>query len=370
LDVDASPPAQLQSSALSSARLTVRSITHFWFAVPSAQFLTNRVLGDRRQFTNPNLLLAIRRKMNKKAHWSYVHLLCSRIFGGVLSQHREYELNRFHFVLFLGLAVSFFGCATTSSATGSNEGPATLTFTDPSGDDNGPGPYKYPTDPVYKPGSFDITQVQIEPVDDTVEFRVTVASRIEDPWDSRAWGGNGFSVQMAVIHLDIDHVAGSGVAEGLPGFNVRFKPDEAWDKAVIISPQGPARVNSEIDSKCSQWKSRIIVPRLTRASGRTLTAVVDAAQLGAPVSKSWGVQVLMQSNEGFPDKGDLLTRKVNEFEGQHRFGGGSDYNNDPHVIDMLANPSEAQKEILSKYNKSATEPKPEDLVVIPMVQQK
>mgnify|MGYP001116773986 CR=1 FL=1 len=44
----------------------------------------------------------------------------------------------------------------------------------------------------------------------------------------------------------------------------------------------------------------------------------------------------MQSNEGFPAKTDLLTRKVNEFEGQHRFGGGTDYDCDPHVMDILA----------------------------------
>jgi hypothetical protein len=43
-----------------------------------------------------------------------------------------------------------------------------------------------------------------------------------------------------------------------------------------------------------------------------------------PFSGSWGYQVLMQSNEGYPDKKDLLTRKVNEVNGEHRFGGGND----------------------------------------------
>jgi len=42
----------------------------------------------------------------------------------------------------------------------------------------------------------------------------------------------------------------------------------------------------------------------------------------------------------FPDGKDLLTRKVNEFEGQHRFGGGTDYDCDPHVIDILAGKAE------------------------------
>jgi len=60
------------------------------------------------------------------------------------------------------------------------------------------------------------------------------------------------------------------------------------------------------------------------------------AAFGAGDPSTWGIQVVMQSNEGFPSGTDLLTRPVNEFEGAHRFGGGSDYNCDPHVLDMLA----------------------------------
>jgi len=247
-----------------------------------------------------------------------------------------------------------------------------VTIPDPAGDDDGPGTYVYPTDAVYKPGSFDITELQVVPTGAQVEFRVTVKARIEDPWDSAAWNGNGFSVQMAFIHIDTDHVKGSGVTQGLPGTNVRFAEEEAWDRVVIISPQGPTRVNSEVGLKAAQWKDRIIVPRITRASGRTLVAVVDVKDLGGPPQASWGYQVLMQSNEGFPDKTDLLTRKVNEFEGQHRFGGGTDYDNDPQVIDILVppggDPAKKQHELLSKYDKAATTAvKPESLAVVPMV---
>jgi len=246
-----------------------------------------------------------------------------------------------------------------------------ITIADPSGDDDGPGTYTYPTDAVYKPGSFDLTELKIVPKGDTVELHVSVKARIEDPWDSQAWGGNGFSVQMAAIHIDTDHVKGSGVRDGLPGFNVRFAEDEAWDRVVIISPQGPTRLNSEIGMKASQWSDQIVVPKITRASGKTLIAVVETRQLGSPPQPGWGYQVLMQSNEGFPAKTDLLTRKVNEFEGQHRFGGGTDFDNDPHVIDLLVppggDPVKKQHELLSKYAKAATEPKPADLAVVPMV---
>jgi carbohydrate-binding DOMON domain-containing protein len=262
-------------------------------------------------------------------------------------------------VALLGLTLA------ASSLAAGDEG--AVTIADPLGDDNGPGSYKYPTGAEYKAGAFDITEFKVIPKGDTVEFQVKVASRIEDPWDSKAWGGNGFSVQMAIIHIDTDHKVGSGVLDGIPGTNVRFKPDEAWDRVVLISPQGPGRVNSEIETKAPQWKDRIVVPKLTKAQGKTLIAIVDTKALGGPPQKSWGYNVLMQSNEGFPDKGDLLTRKVNEFEGQHRFGGGTDYNNDPHVIDILADPPGAQAKILDAYNKAATEPKPEDLAVIPLL---
>jgi carbohydrate-binding DOMON domain-containing protein len=248
---------------------------------------------------------------------------------------------------------------------------AVVTIPDPVGDDDGPGTYKYPTDAVYKPGSFDMTELQVLTDGDQVEFRVSVKARIEDPWDSAAWGGNGFSVQMVFIHLDTDHVKGSGVTQGLPGTNVRFADEEAWDRVVIISPQGPTRVNSEVGQKCPQWKSRIVVPKVTRAQGKTLIAVVDAKDLGGLPQPGWGYQALMQSNEGFPAKTDLLTRKVNEFEGQHRFGGGSDFDNDPQVMDILVppggDPTAKQHEILGKWKKDATDPKPEDLVVVPMV---
>lgn len=262
------------------------------------------------------------------------------------------------------LAAALLALATSARAQG-------FEISDPTGDDDGPGTYVYPTDAVYKQGAFDLTELEVVPSGDQVEIRVSVRSRIEDPWDSAAWGGNGFSVQMAFVHVDTDRVKGSGVTQGLPGTNVRFAEDEAWDRVVIISPQGATRVNSEVDQKCPQWKDRIVVPRITRASGKTLIAVVDAKALGGPPQPGWGWQVLMQSNEGFPAKTDLLTRKVNEYEGQHRFGGGSDFDNDPHVMDLLAppdgDPKAKQHEILSKWKKDATDPKPEDLVVVPMV---
>ncbi len=250
---------------------------------------------------------------------------------------------------------------------------ASITLKDPKGDDDGPGTYTYPTDAVYTAGSFDMTQVRIRQKGKNVEFKVSIVAPIEDPWNSKSWNGHGFSIQFIQIYLDLDHKAGQGVTKALPGINVMFPEESAWDKVVLISPQPTSRVQSEIDIKAADVKDRIIIPKVTRAQGNTFLAVVPAEALGGGLPDEFGIQVLMQSNEGFPAPTDLLTRKVNEYNGQHRFGGGNDYDCDPHVMDILVPPAkggkdeiEKQHEILKKYTCSENESE-WVLAVVPMV---
>jgi len=204
-------------------------------------------------------------------------------------------------------------------------------FTDPTGDDNGPGEYVYPTDAVYTRGSFDLTGFSLKAKGDKVNVEVSVNANLEDPWGM----GVGFAVQMVFIFIDTDGKEGSGFTEGLPGLNVTFAPTDAWDKCIILSPQSKARVEQEVEAKAGAMASAVIVPARTSGRGRTISGSVSLADLGGGDPTTWGYQVLMQSNEGFPADHDLLTRKVNEFEGQHRFGGGTDYDCDPHVMDIL-----------------------------------
>jgi len=202
-------------------------------------------------------------------------------------------------------------------------------FSDPKGDDFGPGEYIYPTDAVYVPGSFDLTKFKFEVKGDNVEIDCTVGSRLEDPWRM----GGGFSVQMIFVFIDN---APGGFTETPPGLNVTIDESTAWDVCVILSPQTMARVRQEADAKAGGMASSIITPSRVRGKRSTITAKFKAEELGGTGDPStWKYQVFVQSNEGFPSGGDLLTRKVNEFEGQHRFGGGTDYDCDPHVMDIL-----------------------------------
>jgi carbohydrate-binding DOMON domain-containing protein len=205
---------------------------------------------------------------------------------------------------------------------------ADVEFEDPKGDDHGPGEYVYPTDAVYVPGSFDITDLEISDKGDDVEFELTLGAKLEDPWRM----GSGFSVQMAFILIDN---APGGFTETPPGLNVMVDESTAWDVCVILSPQTMSRVQQEIDAKGGAMASSIVAPKRVKGRRSTIEARVSKDELGKGDIKSWKYEVLMQSNEGFPAGGDLLTRKVNEFEGQHRFGGGTDFDCDPHVMDIL-----------------------------------
>jgi carbohydrate-binding DOMON domain-containing protein len=207
-----------------------------------------------------------------------------------------------------------------------------VSFKDPTGDDKGPGKYTYPTDPVYKPGSFDLTGFKLDKGGNKTDIEITVKASLENPWKMQ----DGFSVQEVFIFIDTDHKAGSGFTDSPPGLNVAFAPEDAWEKVIIISPQGSSRVRAEANNKAGAMKGAVVVPTKVRASGNKITATVMNSDLGDGNPETWGYQVVMQSNEGFPAENDLLTRRVNEYEGQHRFGGGTDSNCDPHVIDVLA----------------------------------
>jgi carbohydrate-binding DOMON domain-containing protein len=201
-------------------------------------------------------------------------------------------------------------------------------FSDPKGDDHGPGEYVYPTDAVYEAGSFDLTKFEVEDKGDNVEFAATMAAKLDDPWRM----GGGFSVQMIFIFIDN---AEGGFTTCPPGLNVEFDESTAWDVCVVLSPQPMSRVRQEADAKAGAMASSILAPVRVKGKRSTISGAVPKADLGEGDPATWKYQVLVQSNEGFPSGGDMLTRKVNEFEGQHRFGGGTDFDCDPHVMDML-----------------------------------
>lgn len=241
------------------------------------------------------------------------------------------------------------------TAATANAGDA-LSFADPKGDDDGWGKATYPTGKEYTAGAFDIVKVDIKEDGADTVFEVEVAQPLTDPWDSKSWNGNGYSLQFVQIYLDTDGKKRSGEKNGVPGSGVEFAPDAYYEKVVLLSPQPRSKLSGELEAKARWLKSRAVIPARTEARRKSIVARVPSAELGGAPSAKWGVQVVMLSNEGFPAKEDVLSRKVNEFNGEHRFGGGCDGFGDPQIVDMLAgsgkgdaSETEAQHKILSNY---------------------
>jgi len=61
---------------------------------------------------------------------------------------------------------------------------------------------------------------------------------------------------MVFIFIDKDGAAGKGHTKSLPGLNVEFAPDSAWDKVIILSPQPASRVAAEVKAKAADLARR------------------------------------------------------------------------------------------------------------------
>jgi len=97
-------------------------------------------------------------------------------------------------------------------------------MTDPTGDDNGPGSYTYPTDSAFAAGSFDLTGMSVYDDGDTVRFVTTTHGAITNPW-----GGNGMSTQRLNIYLRDGE--STTTTDLLPGTNTSAQG--AWTRAIV-----------------------------------------------------------------------------------------------------------------------------------------
>jgi carbohydrate-binding DOMON domain-containing protein len=226
-------------------------------------------------------------------------------------------------------------------------------FKDLSGDDNGPGKYTYPKNIVFVKKSFDLTEFIIgEDGDDyTLSFKIAVPFKNDSSWKNV----NGWDIQMFDVYLNF----GKGkYKHTIAGRNVKIK--DGWDKAVIVSPEENKKMlereiipkngdvfDDETDSE--NLVKDIIQPYSYQIDNNILTVRIKKIEL-EDLKKLKGVQVLVSGAEGFPSKQFSYIRNVNEQNSEWRFGGGTDYDGDSNVIDILGDNSK-----LKNYKSSEDE---------------
>ena len=197
------------------------------------------------------------------------------------------------------------------------------------GDDFGPGPYTYPTDSVFTPGSYDLNGFSVGLSGDELVFEFTIGSPIANPWDSPV----GLSTQTFDVYVDTDGVAGSGARMLIDGRNAAIAAPGGWERALTVEGWEPALFVATSDDDVNETQ-----PTMTTLvfgeEGRVVVRIArDLFPDGDPAT--WGYAVAVMSQEGFPSAGVRRVRDVEPVAQQWRIGGGDGSINGTRILDIL-----------------------------------
>jgi len=238
-------------------------------------------------------------------------------------------------------------------------------------DDRGPGTYTYPVALQDRDGIFDLKTLVVRDVGSSLEFEVVFLRPIHREGVQEERYQKGWVHQLIDIYLDLDRIPGSGYQFSLPGRDVEFKREEAWDRMILLTP-GPSRDVEDYLTGLSENKAlyeartHIIVPDNVFVKTFSIIARVPKSRLG-PMVEQPGIQVCVM---GFsPDNLSLegmQNAEVLRFPTQDSFGGGTEAHGESNLIDILSPDRDSQYQVLSAYRSSPY--KPENLhPILPLI---
>ncbi|GAB3488870.1 glucodextranase DOMON-like domain-containing protein [Flexivirga lutea] len=185
--------------------------------------------------------------------------------------------------------------ATTDSGTGYAQvsvtgdlvgGTTVLDVTDPTGDDNGPGTYQYPTASDFVAGSYDLTRFQVITQGDTVYLRTTLRTLTPT-------FGNLMGAQLLDIYVHRPDASSTSTAAPYPSRNYAIADDSAWSQRLEV--QGFASpVWVDADGRAAGSVSAVVASQ----ANRTITIAVPADQFGTPGS-GWSFSVALAGQDGY-----------------------------------------------------------------------
>lgn len=221
-----------------------------------------------------------------------------------------------------------------------NKEQAIFAMNDPKGDDHGPGIYQYPIDSIFDPKKdhFDLNRFSFSSQRNNYYFDITF------PLVTNPWGASeGFS--HTIVHIYISDDPDTGRIEPFkPGANVIFDPSNPWRYLIKVVSFNNAAVYRASDFAGAAGQKTGVSAKL-KPDGKTIRVIVSKQLLPGEPYK-WKYYVLVGSQDGLgPDNFRVVRAKV----GQYNFGGGTDTDYSPNVIDLLAAPKEQEK-MLSSYS--------------------
>jgi glucoamylase len=195
-------------------------------------------------------------------------------------------------------------------------GETVLNLADPTGDDNGPGNYAYPTSPDFKPGAFDITSMRINKTADTVYVQVGVR-------DLESTFGASMGAQLIDLYVHDPAATSTSTAAAYPTRNYTIAPASAWSERIEVQGFAPA---VWVDATGATPGIAEQVVTVSPDTTGTVTVVVPRAAFGNPTSQ-WSFALTLTGQDGF--NGDQA-RGFTPTPGSFTFGVCATVNTDPH----------------------------------------
>jgi glucoamylase len=166
------------------------------------------------------------------------------------------------------------------------EGTLLFDSTDPTGDDNGPGNYAYPTSSNFQPGAYDLTDFQVYDTDPTVTFRVQTR-------DLTPTFGSPLGAQLVDVYVHDPNATSTSTAASFSQRNYVIAPGSAWSRLLEVQGFGQRFV----DSTNTNTVGTITIS--ANQISRYITFSVDKAALGGTLGSGWAFTVVLTGQDGF-----------------------------------------------------------------------
>jgi len=189
-----------------------------------------------------------------------------------------------------------------------------LDVADPSGDDDGPGNYAYPTSDNFHAGAYDIQDFQVYDAGSDVIFRLKTR-------DLTPTFGSPLGAQLVDVYV---HVPGAATTSTLSSFGTRhytIASGYAWSRLIEVQGFGQRYIDAS-------GATLGTVTISANAVSRFITFRVSKASLGTP-APGWGFTVVLTGQDGFSADHDNA-RGFTATPGEFSFGVCAAGNPDPH----------------------------------------
>ena len=156
---------------------------------------------------------------------------------------------------------------------------------DPTGDDNGPGNYAYPTASDFHPGAYDLTDFQVYDTGSTVTFRVQTR-------DLTPTFGSPLGAQLVDVYVHQPAASPTSTDPSFPQRNYTIGATGAWSRLLEVQGFGQRFIDA------TGATSGTITISANQIS-RYITFSVTKADLGGTPAAGWGFTVTLTGQDGF-----------------------------------------------------------------------